>query len=146
VHINNTASCTDGNACTSNDACSGGQCVGGAATNCDDKNPCTADSCDASSGCAHSNVPDGTQCASSAGAAGTCESGGCCLPAVAGVQGVQQSLLAAIEQACPSCPRNQPTHAKYVKCVKGMTKLARQYRNITTKQQKAINAAANSAH
>ncbi len=38
------ASCSDGDGCTTNDACSSGFCLGKANT-CDDKNPCTADSC-----------------------------------------------------------------------------------------------------
>lgn len=45
VHTPNTASCNDGNACTTNDTCSNGECVGGAPLTCDDENPCTDDSC-----------------------------------------------------------------------------------------------------
>jgi len=39
--------------CTTADACSAGQCVGGIALACDDQNPCTADSCDQAIGCKH---------------------------------------------------------------------------------------------
>src|SRR5262249_7972927 len=46
--------CSDGSACTTNDACSGGVCVGGPPPNCNDGNFCTADSCDPASGCVNS--------------------------------------------------------------------------------------------
>ncbi len=55
VHADNTASCNDGNVCTTADTCSGGICVGGSAPNCDDGNVCTTDSCNAVSGCVHTN-------------------------------------------------------------------------------------------
>ena len=45
--------CTDGNACTTNDTCSGtaNTCNGGAPPMCDDGNSCTADSCNPATGC-----------------------------------------------------------------------------------------------
>src|SRR5439155_646193 len=55
THTNNTAPCSDANACTTNDTCSGGTCVGGPPPNCDDHNVCTTDSCNPASGCAHMN-------------------------------------------------------------------------------------------
>lgn len=55
THTNNTAPCNDGNACTTNDTCSGGACIGGAAPNCDDNNPCTTDTCNTTTGCAHTS-------------------------------------------------------------------------------------------
>ncbi len=42
--------CVDGKDCTSGDLCSNGECVG-AATKCDDANPCTLDSCVEPGGC-----------------------------------------------------------------------------------------------
>ena len=64
---NNTVPCKDLSACTANDACSGGTCVGGQATSCDDKNPCTTDLCLANTGvCLYAN------------AAGPCEDGNLC--------------------------------------------------------------------
>ena len=45
--------CDDGNACTKDDACSGGTCVGGSDVNCDDGNGCTLDVCDKLQGCGH---------------------------------------------------------------------------------------------
>lgn len=61
---NNTAACNDGDACTKTDSCSGGQCKGlagagccGVNSDCDDKNPCMVDTCDAKSGaCKHDAV------------------------------------------------------------------------------------------
>jgi hypothetical protein len=44
------AACSDGNACTAGDACKNGSCQAGSVTGCDDKNPCTVDTCDASTG------------------------------------------------------------------------------------------------
>jgi hypothetical protein len=51
VFANNTASCSDGNACTTSDVCSGGVCQGGPALVCNDSNNCTNDSCNPASGC-----------------------------------------------------------------------------------------------
>jgi len=53
-YANNASPCdADGSVCTANDVCSGGVCVAGASIEkyCDDKNPCTVDSCDKTSGC-----------------------------------------------------------------------------------------------
>lgn len=56
------ASCDDGDACTATDACDGAGVCAGAAISCDDMNPCTADSCDATLGCANDPVPAGASC------------------------------------------------------------------------------------
>ncbi len=50
VVSNNTAVCSDSNACTTGDICAAGVCKAGVAKVCDDKNPCTADSCTAATG------------------------------------------------------------------------------------------------
>lgn len=47
-----TAACTLADKCFAG-VCSGGSCTKGAAVDCDDKNPCTDDSCDAATGCKH---------------------------------------------------------------------------------------------
>ena len=69
--------CSDGNACTTSDKCSGGVCVGGAATNCNDNNACTDDSCVAPTGCVHVNnaapCSDGNACTTS----DACSGGAC---------------------------------------------------------------------
>jgi len=68
--------CNDGSACTSKDACKGGACKGVVIT-CDDKNPCTIDSCDLAKGCtavaADGPCDDGSPCTTGdACKAGTC--------------------------------------------------------------------------
>ncbi len=56
VNTNNSNACTDANACTTNDDCVAGECVG-SARDCDDDLACTADSCDAVSGdCVHADA------------------------------------------------------------------------------------------
>jgi outer membrane protein assembly factor BamB len=78
--------CDDFNACTTNDTCIEGVCLGESrscddldvctddlcspqigcenpiSAACDDSNPCTADLCDAASGCSNDVLPDGTPC------------------------------------------------------------------------------------
>lgn len=65
THDNNSALCSDGNACTDLDQCASGVCKG-SATNCDDKNNCSDDSCDVKIGCQHANntakCEDGSVC------------------------------------------------------------------------------------
>jgi Dictyostelium (slime mold) repeat len=51
MHVFNTATCNDGNACTVGDVCSGGVCVSGTPRVCDDGNPCTIDACNPFGGC-----------------------------------------------------------------------------------------------
>jgi slime mold repeat-containing protein len=58
----NGTGCSDGDACTQSDTCQAGVCVGGAARNCNDGNPCTDDTCDPRTGCHHTPFPDGTPC------------------------------------------------------------------------------------
>ncbi|MDD5307886.1 MAG: hypothetical protein PHU25_11250 [Deltaproteobacteria bacterium] len=76
VRASNTARCDDGNACTNNDTCSNGVCVGAAIT-CNDGNPCTDDTCDPATGCVFSNntraCSDGNACTTN----DRCQSGTC---------------------------------------------------------------------
>jgi len=51
-HTNSTP-CSDGNACTTNDFCFYGVCIGSERLDCDDQNGCTTDSCKPSAGCVH---------------------------------------------------------------------------------------------
>ena len=87
----NVAGCSDGNVCTTADACKGGVCLPGAATVCDDANPCTTDSCDPAQGCLStanglpcddgSVCTAGDQCAQGACAPGKvvkCDDGNAC--------------------------------------------------------------------
>lgn len=52
THTPNSAPCDDGDACTVNDACSGGVCKG-SPKDCNDGNACTDDTCDATGSCQH---------------------------------------------------------------------------------------------
>ena len=79
-NVANTAKCDDGNACTTADACAGGSCGSGKATDCDDGNACTVDTCASATGCVHTNAPlacdDGDACTSQdACDAGSCKAG-----------------------------------------------------------------------
>ena len=68
----------DSSVCTEGDACQSGLCAPGAAKNCDDKNACTADSCNAKTGCSHS--PDnGVTCddENPCTVGEVCQDGGC---------------------------------------------------------------------
>ncbi len=77
VHTDNTAPCDDDDACTTNDTCAVGACVGGPPPNCDDANVCTDDSCDSVTGCEYINnsnsCNDGDACTTD----DTCEGGAC---------------------------------------------------------------------
>ncbi len=82
VPVNNGATCdADGSACTVKDSCKSGTCVAGAVAVCDDKNPCTKDSCDLAKGCTtvvHNGAPceDANPCSvGDSCAAGKCKPG-----------------------------------------------------------------------
>ncbi len=51
-------SCSDGDPCNGAESCTAGTCTAGAPLDCDDDDPCTADSC-GPSGCAHAVQADG---------------------------------------------------------------------------------------
>ncbi len=55
-------SCDLGSACSYDDVCQNGVCRAGTEILCDDGNPCTADSCDADTGCATTFLADETSC------------------------------------------------------------------------------------
>lgn len=73
----------DGSVCTKDDTCKDGKCEAGAKQVCDDKNPCTKDSCDPKAGCKYENDDgqpcdaDNTECTQNDKCkAGKCEPGG----------------------------------------------------------------------
>ena len=53
VGQNKGVACDDGSVCTVGETCAGALCQAGVASNCDDGNACTDDSCDDKLGCAH---------------------------------------------------------------------------------------------
>ncbi len=59
-HPPNSAACDDDDACTTDDLCVDGLCIGGAALDCADGNDCTTDSCDPILGCMH--IPHSNAC------------------------------------------------------------------------------------
>ena len=62
VIVGNTGnSCNDGDACTTDDVCNNGNCIGTPIA-CSDNNPCTVDSCDPNTGCVFIYVSSGTAC------------------------------------------------------------------------------------
>ncbi|MFT7621090.1 MAG: hypothetical protein ACI9WU_000251, partial [Myxococcota bacterium] len=67
--------CDDSQACTDATICTTGVCGGGTATDCDDGNPCTADVCNAATGCINTVIPHTKACYS--GPAGTAGTGQC---------------------------------------------------------------------
>ena len=83
--------CDDSNACTEEDHCSGGFCVGGKLAECSDGNPCTSDGCDIDAGCINLglDIPcsDGNACTAgdwcvegecTAGGPANCDDGNVC--------------------------------------------------------------------
>ena len=50
--------CDDGSICTQTDKCVSGKCLGGKEMNCDDKDPCTVDSCNPIDGCQNKAASD----------------------------------------------------------------------------------------
>ena len=54
--------CSDGDKCTLGEVCKTGKCAAPATAGCDDKKPCTGDSCDASTGCQFKPVANATAC------------------------------------------------------------------------------------
>ncbi|MFQ5592473.1 MAG: hypothetical protein ACE5HE_15050, partial [Phycisphaerae bacterium] len=60
LNVNNVLACDDGDACTTEDGCSGGLCLGGTPPDCGDSNPCTDDVCDSALGCV--NTPNLVSC------------------------------------------------------------------------------------
>ena len=50
--------CMEANACNGDEVCQSGVCCAGSALDCDDGDPCTADGCDAVSGCLNDPIPD----------------------------------------------------------------------------------------
>ena len=89
--------CNDGNKCTADTKCSTGVCAGGQKVTCDDKDPCTEDSCDKSDGCKFKVLPDGV----------TCDDGSKCTEKDACKQGVCGGALIDSAKAPNACVKGK---------------------------------------
>jgi MYXO-CTERM domain-containing protein len=71
--------CADADPCNGTETCQAGSCVAGAPPTCDDRSPCTADTCLAGTGCVFSPYVDGTDCSDGDVCNGleTCHAGAC---------------------------------------------------------------------
>jgi MYXO-CTERM domain-containing protein len=84
--VSTGTSCSDGNMCNGLEACnSAGECVRGTAGSCDDRDPCTVDTCDASGGCVNTRATAGTSCTDGnpCNGAETCNATGACVAGTA---------------------------------------------------------------
>jgi hypothetical protein len=71
--------CADTTVCNGAETCQAGLCRVGTALDCNDANPCTSDSCDATLGCRHTAVGNGTPCSdgNACNGAEQCQGGAC---------------------------------------------------------------------
>ncbi len=94
--------CNDGDACTLSDICVADKCAG-VKLDCDDKNPCTVDSCTAN-GCAHDAVPDGKTVPGACDVAKYCVASKCVTPGCGdGYLNVGEQCDDANAAACDGC-------------------------------------------
>ena len=77
VYLANAATCDDGDACSIGEGCVDTVCGGGTALNCDDKNPCTQDSCNAKSGCVNTPAVGPCNDANKCTQVDACDAGQC---------------------------------------------------------------------
>ncbi|MFQ5515584.1 MAG: hypothetical protein ACE5FG_14305, partial [Myxococcota bacterium] len=75
-----TNACEDGDACSEGDFCSAGSCNAGPPLDCDDSNPCTADSCDAAVGCLNTPVAGSCEDGDPCTLGDSCDPFGACIP------------------------------------------------------------------
>lgn len=70
--------CEDGDLCNGTEMCVDGTCMPAVApTDCDDKNPCTKDSCDPKTGCLHEPIAGTCEATNKCVAIGVCKEGVC---------------------------------------------------------------------
>jgi hypothetical protein len=73
----NGTACDDGDACTLDDQCSNGLCVGGKNNPCESVNPCVLGTCDSELGCDYQNTQTGTSCSMACFGTALCVEGEC---------------------------------------------------------------------
>ena len=77
THTPQDVPCSDGDFCTVVDACNAGTCVGTGAPDCNDKNPCTTDTCATKQGCVHTANTDPCNDNNACTTKDTCTNGQC---------------------------------------------------------------------
>ena len=109
---NDDDACDDLSLCTTDDHCSEGSCISLLALDCDDHDPCTADTCLAQTGCHHDTLEDGSLCGDTFG--WQCISGECkCEPDCTGLECGDNGC----GDSCGQCPLDD--HC-YDLCVDGL--------------------------
>src|SRR5439155_333177 len=94
VHTANAmAVCDDHDACTNGDTCTNGVCAG-MPLDCDDKNPCTMDSCDTIVGCKHEKITECLSC-KVGGKSMNCDDKDACTKDSCGKNGCQHDKISA---------------------------------------------------
>jgi hypothetical protein len=112
--------CTDATVCNGDETCQGGACTAGTPLDCDDGDPCTIDTCDASAGCQHPQASNGTSCADDTLCNGNeiCLAGTC----VAGVPPVCDDLNPCTADSCdPLLGCRNPAEPNGTPCGVGMS-------------------------
>src|SRR5262249_8763360 len=89
--------------CTVGDTCQAGSCSGGTPINCDDRDACTTDTCDAVAGCQHTPVADPTTCSTLIPGGGPAKSDCYALAAVEGTHSLKNAKTLECADGDPTC-------------------------------------------
>ncbi|MSQ82943.1 MAG: hypothetical protein EXR77_08505 [Myxococcales bacterium] len=102
--------CDDGSACTSGDFCIPDGSCGGNPLGCDDKNPCTTDSCLPAKGCTQTDNADGCSDGDACTDSDKCKQGGCAAGSVSNCDDGNTCTLDFCEKAsgCYHLPLQSP--------------------------------------
>ena len=81
--------CADADTCNGDEVCEAGVCAAGTPVDCDDKNDCTVDICEPSTGCMHASSSSGSPCddGDPCTTPDTCDGNGACVPGAGGCGG-----------------------------------------------------------
>ncbi len=111
LHEPEEGPCDDQNACTVEDTCQGGFCIAKGLLDCDDGEPCTADSCDPRTGCRHDPIEGGCDDGDSCTQGDYCADGRCqpgpvyqCFACGDGTCNTPSEDCKTCSQDCGECP------------------------------------------